>query len=392
MKKVNIQLQKDGLPLPLPYIRNHFNFHYSIMERSVFEQVLLELYFAVLEHAGKGSCNVKIVISPLDQKVVDPDEAELRKRIIEALKSEKVIEEYALSKDAESILTVSFNYSNSRMWMGKFIIVAALIADCRIETEKFMNYADGVFNAIITDSENLAKLYSKLIDIVEIYFTEPVTRDQKLNNFYTELFNTLNGKFPPDLKAEEWCPFTSLFTAELEMEQRGLNLKQAISRMVSLLGKMRATIAFYDTHAHLEYSAEHRSGGMDDYLISLKSQKLGQNKSEPKLYLKNIDISYEDDSAILIIEGKKCQMPPYKNEHYFCRAMYEHKKGEVVDWSILWEKMTGYDATLITPEAKKENWRTVYDTVNALNKRIKECLKTDDDLFIWKEKTIRRNY
>ena len=42
-------------------------------------------------------------------------------------------------------------------------------------------------------------------------------------------------------------------------------------------------------------------------------------------------------------------------------------------------------------DAEKEK-RSVQDTMYALNKRIKETINTEDDLFIWKEKSIKRNY
>ena len=69
-----------------------------------------------------------------------------------------------------------------------------------------------------------------------------------------------------------------------------------------------------------------------------------------------------------------------------------YKIDEEVDWSVVWEKMTGYDTNPDKPEPKKEDWRTVYDTMNALNNRIKECVNTDNNLFAWKDKTVRRNY
>ena len=52
-----------------------------------------------------------------------------------------------------------------------------------------------------------------------------------------------------------------------------------------------------------------------------------------------------------------------------------------------YEKMTGYyEAYYGKPSATRANWRVVYDTMDALNKRIKEVVNTDDELFIWQEK------
>jgi hypothetical protein len=97
-----------------------------------------------------------------------------------------------------------------------------------------------------------------------------------------------------------------------------------------------------------------------------------------------------DDEAIIKIGNKKCQLPPYKNEHFFCRAIYEFPVNEPVDWSIIYEKITGYESKYFKKPANiKENWRIVYDTMKRLNKRVEEVLGIKE-LFVWKNKTIRR--
>lgn len=112
-----------------------------------------------------------------------------------------------------------------------------------------------------------------------------------------------------------------------------------------------------------------------------------------KKNLKSTEIKYDDDKATLEIGNKKCQIPSYKNEHYLCRAMYEHGVNEVIDWSSVYQKMTGYyEAYYGKPQNSREHWRIVYDAMDALNKRVKEAVNTNDDLFTWQEKTIKRNY
>jgi hypothetical protein len=108
--------------------------------------------------------------------------------------------------------------------------------------------------------------------------------------------------------------------------------------------------------------------------------------AKEKIQLQTLEIKYDDDKATLSISGKKCSIPPFKNEHYFCRAMYEHAIGEPIDWSLIYEKMTGE-----TPK-NKEKWHSVYDTMQALNMRVKIGVNTDNDLFTWQEKTVKRNF
>lgn len=97
-----------------------------------------------------------------------------------------------------------------------------------------------------------------------------------------------------------------------------------------------------------------------------------------------------DDKGIIRYGNKKCQLPPYKNEYFFCQAMYEFPINEPVDWSIIYEKITGYRTDIFgKPKNTRENWRIVYDTMNRVNKRVREVLGIEK-LFIWQEKTIRR--
>jgi len=132
--------------------------------------------------------------------------------------------------------------------------------------------------------------------------------------------------------------------------------------------------------------------------ITIKENFINENKNilpdkESRNNLEPEKINYDDNTAIIKVGDKKCQIPPYKNEHFFCRAMYEHGINEPIDWSIVYEKMTGYyEDWFGKPLNKRENWRIVYDATEALNNRIKDCINTDDDLFTWQEKTIKRNY
>jgi len=111
--------------------------------------------------------------------------------------------------------------------------------------------------------------------------------------------------------------------------------------------------------------------------------------------IKQIDkkVTFDDEKATIEIGEQKCPLPPYKNEHYFCRAAFEHPVNEPVDWSIIYERMTGYyEAYYGKPPVIRRNWRSVYDTMRAVNERIKEVINTNDNLFTWQEKTLKRNY
>ena len=101
-------------------------------------------------------------------------------------------------------------------------------------------------------------------------------------------------------------------------------------------------------------------------------------------------VEFIDSEAILKAGDTKCQLPPFQNEHFFCRAAFEYMANEVIDWSVIYEKMTGYyEKYYGKPMESRENWRIVYDAMEALNNRVEKGLGIDK-LFIWQEKTVKR--
>lgn len=112
-----------------------------------------------------------------------------------------------------------------------------------------------------------------------------------------------------------------------------------------------------------------------------------------RIILKDLEIKYNDNGANLEIGDTVCQLPPYKNEHYFCRAIFSYDVNKPVDWSEIYEAITGYyEKYYGKPQKVKENWRIVYDAMEAVNKRVQKVIKTNDKLFTWQEKTVKRNY
>jgi len=118
-------------------------------------------------------------------------------------------------------------------------------------------------------------------------------------------------------------------------------------------------------------------------------EKLKENKKEikVKISLNNGKIEFDDNSATIKIGETSIVLPPFKNEHSLCRAMFEHLKGEPVDWSIVYERMED-----IEPRNKIKDRKKIYDTVEALNSRVKKLLDTEDNFIILKENTLIRNY
>ena len=113
-----------------------------------------------------------------------------------------------------------------------------------------------------------------------------------------------------------------------------------------------------------------------------------ENFQKPKAPIGKVE--FLDNESALKLGDKNCALPPYKNEHFFCRAAFEHQINEPIDWSIIYEKMTGYyEEHFGKSKDMRENWHRVYDSMEAINKRAKETLNIEK-LFVWQEKTIKR--
>ena len=121
----------------------------------------------------------------------------------------------------------------------------------------------------------------------------------------------------------------------------------------------------------------------------LEDKWYGQESfDKPKIELAKQTILFNDDETNIEIGNQKCALPPYKNEHYLCRAMFQHKPQEFVDWSQVYKAMFGSEEVV----GDKNNMRTVQDTMYALNTRIKKVIRTDDNLFTWENHSIKRNF
>lgn len=115
-----------------------------------------------------------------------------------------------------------------------------------------------------------------------------------------------------------------------------------------------------------------------------------ENQNKPflkKINLKSKKVVFDNDKSMLSIDNIKIELPPFKNEYDFCKEMFNSPINEPIDWSIIYEKITG---DLINEKSTKI--RTVRDTMYRINNRIKKEINTNDNLFEWKQKTITRKF
>jgi len=84
---------------------------------------------------------------------------------------------------------------------------------------------------------------------------------------------------------------------------------------------------------------------LEEYNQKNVSIVLNKEKTEGKNKISLSGIKFNDNETELCVntcsEIKKCKIPPFKNEHYFCRAMFKYPPKEPVDWSLIGNEILG---------------------------------------------------
>lgn len=100
---------------------------------------------------------------------------------------------------------------------------------------------------------------------------------------------------------------------------------------------------------------------------------------------KNFSSKFSDKTATIQIGKEKIQLPRTKNEHCFCRVAFRYSVEELVDWSEIYQEMTGIE---IDNLGQKDLWRKVYDAMESINKKVGK--KLGMKLFEWNSTSARR--
>lgn len=277
----------------------------------------------------------------------------------------------------------------------------------------------------------LRKSFQSFMGVVELYCSNPSKPTTELNDIYQFLKKSIWATIDElDLKKISGFykfeyskpPFTNLFSAEKEyrLERKILSWDRIRPELNDLYGAIDNLYQKLNGSDILsEPNKQKELNKIDLYLSELKKEKVVEERqsqkqtSEPEqeafpirivgdslLKIKNVseeshantkkkiklssqEVGFNDDEPSIVIGKIRCPLPPFKNEHLFCSAIFEYKAKEAVDWSVIYKKMK-------EDEPEKDQWRVVYDTLNAVNQRIREIANTEDNLFLWQEKTVKR--
>lgn len=115
----------------------------------------------------------------------------------------------------------------------------------------------------------------------------------------------------------------------------------------------------------------------------VSEQSVPAKESGPTTQLK--DLVFDDETATLRAGDRTCTLPPHKNEHFLCREMFKYRKGEPVDWSVVYKSLEGR-----SKKNEGDQKKMVYDTIRAVNARTREVLRTKAKIFAMKQGSVVR--
>ncbi len=110
-------------------------------------------------------------------------------------------------------------------------------------------------------------------------------------------------------------------------------------------------------------------------------------KEAKKIRLATVEVVYADDESMVKIGKQKILIPTNSNEALLCSKMFKIKVGRWICWDGVYEYMFGKG---LKPTEKNE--RKVRDAMYAVNNRIKREANTEDSLFEFKKKSLKRNF
>ncbi|HRZ95400.1 MAG TPA: hypothetical protein P5262_02425 [Candidatus Moranbacteria bacterium] len=108
-------------------------------------------------------------------------------------------------------------------------------------------------------------------------------------------------------------------------------------------------------------------------------------KNKP-ISLEGREIKFVENESSIYVDSRKSEITPDTHEFYFCKFVFERQPNTQIDWSEIADKIYGEDADLRDPRIR----RGVYDTMRAVNKKIKADIPTEDELFIRRNNTVKR--
>jgi hypothetical protein len=363
--------------------------------------------------------DIYIILDRLNGKnsIINKKSLEIISRYIGDLLSGQNIIDH-LTQDLE-IPSSLIEYPNTKWRMVNFVLIYYATSDNKKDAQKLFGIIEFFTHPVMHDGDikEHDKWVNKLNDILkydDFYYangkivkiknkikTSADYIHEILNHFKNEYNKHKISGLPYEYCLGEVCLTPDYYSDEYSnslkaveaLVEAGFIKEYKIEELNNENGSWAIAVCKIDENKIIESKQQPMSLKIIE-MPELKIQGVGSQKEVDditKINLSDNSISFDDDKAKIIIGKKECQLPAYKNEHYFCRAIFQHPVNEFVDWSIIFENM---DKTLNSGNKKDstKDKRSIQDAMYAINKRIKGVVNTDDDLFAWKDKSVKRNY
>ena len=270
----------------------------------------------------------------------------------------------------------------------------------------------------VFDMAKLWLFWNLIFIIVNAYHSNQALNKKELEDLYLVLVDKVENLISDKSVGKKITeiyerPFISLSTAEIEAKAKGAenassllssflveiknyrlrfsDVKSVVKQNQELINRINSAIKATNIEdANFLKTAEQNLLRVEIAKIptlKIKGETSKSVKQKGAISLKGRKVSYDESKSTIFVDNKACPLPPAKNEDYLARAMFKRLIDEPVDWSIIYEEMSGDEA-----KNSEINRKSVRDTMDRLNKRVKKIIGTNDELLTWENKTLKRKF
>ncbi|MFH1401498.1 MAG: hypothetical protein ABIG40_00865 [Parcubacteria group bacterium] len=223
---------------------------------------------------------------------VGDEQTEDRGKILANLKKRKIIMGYSTKWDTDEITTET----------GEVWAIDVVIANVKIIPQEIISYVKNVWSSKKVIVENLGRYYLDLIRVIEAYFRNPQKLDDELNRSYEILCEKVRILiFKNDISARLKYlfrrPFNSLFSAEKELEEKKITLKDKLNYLRDFYGQIQKLLLIYD----ISEEQGDEVIKIENYLNKIESQ----GKNVPETPSTKIEIQGLQEGLKAIAQSKK---------------------------------------------------------------------------------------
>jgi len=268
---------KVNVPVEYPWTNVNGQTEQIEVDPILIDVVLCSLYAQIKDKTSYGSVTVSVDLGIYE--VMEKNKQTTNEWILDFLQMRKFIETYSLKWGTRDAYLTKWGREDSPIKKFDFPIN---IVECRFVPARLQLFVRQRFLKYKVHFEEIAKLYIKLIGIIEAYFTEPVVPDLKSNQIFVYLVRQIeqlmaDKEIRTSFSDELIFPFENLLFDQERLNRFKADIGIITRPMFDVYNNVQGSVKFYTLDEEKDFSLEQ----IDEYL-----RPLGSAKATPQETLK----------------------------------------------------------------------------------------------------------